>query len=766
MSRSLSQTTLSTWRLSTQILLPVGLTVLLAIGLTVFGLFWTARQSNEVSVQRQIRAARHAINTSLKELARQQQTIAAWDRAVEEFQKSAPDWSWVDDEIGVWLYKMFGRNQVYILNARNEPVYAMVEGARAPARTFLELQQELSILVDEARNDKPSRPQEHETVTPFFAKDVRPARLVAIEGRPAAARAAKFVPLTSAVVQEPGSEFIIIGVHFLDANFLANLAQGSLFDRPRFTQAAAASASEVVLPLRNDRGEHIGYFMWEPELPGTRILRVLGPIATLVIGIVVAVMGLLARSLQRSMFELQASQTYAQHLASHDGLTGLPNRTLFAERLDQALAQHDPSGNMSVLMLDLERFKQVNDTLGPLAGDILIRDVAGRLSGLLRSTDTVARVGGDEFAILQTGIHGKSDIESLCERIMRAMKQPFEILGNQVFVGISIGAALASEANADRADLMRKANIALYSAKEQGFDCFRFFDPSLDETVQFRSKIEDELRTALMLENGLRVFYQPLVSSRDQSIIGLEALVRWQHPAMGLISPGQFIPIAEKTGLIVPLGEWVLLRACSTALRWPNLFVAVNLSSIQLRTHGFAEKVMGIVRDCQADPRQIELEITESSLLEDDPLARSTLKALRGFGFRIALDDFGTGYSSLSYLHRFEIDKLKIDRSFVQHLGHASNLGSSAIISAVVALGRTLKLTVVAEGVETEEQSRLLIQMGCDELQGYLFSRPLPEENLTALLGASSDDHQPGSTDTSMRGKEQGQASESTSDSS
>jgi EAL domain-containing protein (putative c-di-GMP-specific phosphodiesterase class I) len=291
---------------------------------------------------------------------------------------------------------------------------------------------------------------------------------------------------------------------------------------------------------------------------------------------------------------------------------------------------------------------------------------------------------------------------------------------------------IAPEAGLDRVDLLRKADIALYRAKGEGRNCYRLFTAAMDETVKMRGTVEEELRAALVSGEGLRVYYQPQVAGVTQSIIGLEALVRWQHPTRGLISPEQFISVAEETGLICQLGEWVLRQACETSRRWPDLFIAVNLSPMQIRSSGFAERVLTIVRESRADPRHIELEVTESVLLNDDDHVRDALKQLRATGVRIALDDFGTGYSSLSYLRRFEVDKIKIDRSFIQQLGHRAD--SAAIVTAVVTLGHAMGLTVTAEGVETSEQSAFLAAVGCNGLQGYLFSRAIPEEEVDALL--------------------------------
>ncbi|WP_262271878.1 putative bifunctional diguanylate cyclase/phosphodiesterase [Microvirga yunnanensis] len=701
-----------------------------------------AHQSDSISVERQVRTTRHAIHSSVYELSKQQQTIAVWDQAVQELHSPSTNWQWVNDEIGVWLYQLFGHDQVYILDPHNAPVYAMTDGERASADQFLRVKSDLQTLINGVRDpvhaeqnrQNRSRLGQASSVAGSGDEVDFDAHFLEVLGRPAAASAMKFMPSTAAVTQERGREFIIVSVRFLDSDFLKELSERNLIDGARLSQLDTAMSSEKALPLTSDLGRPIGYFIWTPELPGTKILWVLGPIAGLVLATVVMMMALLVRWLRRSMLELRASEAHAQHLASHDVLTGLPNRSLFDERLDQALVRTRRGDKLALLTLDLDRFKQVNDMLGHVAGDILLREFAGRLSRLIRPTDTVARLGGDEFALVQTGIQDRHDVEALCARILEAVRQPFDLLGRQAVVGVSIGVVLAPEAGTDRAELLRKADIALYHAKDEGRDCHRYFTNSMDESVKRRALIEEELRTALGSGEGLKVFYQPQVARTGGPMIGLEALIRWEHPTRGLITPDQFIPVAEETGLIVPLGEWVLRQACATSHRWPDLFVAVNLSPVQFRSGGFAQRVIEIVRECGADPRRIELEVTEGTLLDNDEFTRGALDLLRSAGFRIALDDFGTGYSSLSYLRQYEVDKIKIDRSFIQHLGHAADEDSAAIITAIVTLGHTLGLTVAAEGIETEDQKLALAAMGCDELQGYLFSRALPEEEVAGLL--------------------------------
>ena len=414
-------------------------------------------------------------------------------------------------------------------------------------------------------------------------------------------------------------------------------------------------------------------------------------------------------------------------------MSGLANRALLNDRVDQELARvARGSRRCALLYIDLDGFKDINDRHGHQAGDELIREFACRVASLVRAGDTVARIGGDEFAILVCDVDRPQSLEALCARVVEAANTPFEVAGMKVFIGASVGVVLASEPDCRYSDLLRKADVALYKAKSEGRGCYRMFCDEMDERHKLRSQIHAELRKALAMDLGLDVYYQPLYSNVGEELVCVEALLRWDHPVLGTLGPTQFIPVAEETGLIFDLGEWVLARACETLRPWPQIALAVNVSPVQLRDPQLAQRVVRIVREHGFDPRRLQLEVTENALFNADGVVACCLRDLRAVGIRIALDDFGTGYSSLTHLRRLEVDKVKIDRSFVQHLGQSAD--SAAIVQAVANIGKTLGLMVTAEGVETEEQRRFLAATGCTELQGYLFSRPLPKHAIVELL--------------------------------
>jgi diguanylate cyclase (GGDEF)-like protein/PAS domain S-box-containing protein len=427
------------------------------------------------------------------------------------------------------------------------------------------------------------------------------------------------------------------------------------------------------------------------------------------------------------------AQEKLAYLAHHDPLTSLPNRTKFREDLEQTLRLVNRDGRVAVLCLDLDHFKEINDSLGHPIGDDLLKDVACRLRTSVREGDTVARLGGDEFAIVQAGIDLQaSESSSLAERLVEILGAPYVIQGHQLNIGVSIGIAFAPNDGEDPDQLLKNADMALYRAKEDGRGTYRFFEPGMDARAQARRLLEIDLRAALTRDE-FEVHYQPIHDLKTDQITAFEALIRWKHPLRGMISPMDFIPLAEETGLITQLGDWILRKACMDAATWSReVRVAVNLSPVQFKNSNLVQSVISALAASGLVPERLELEITESVLLQDSEATLAALHKLRSFGVKISMDDFGTGYSSLSYLRSFPFDKIKIDRSFVHEL--ATRDDSMAIVRAVTGLGKSLGISIVAEGVETNEQLGLLRTEGCTEVQGFLFSRPRPAQDVEAML--------------------------------
>jgi len=437
--------------------------------------------------------------------------------------------------------------------------------------------------------------------------------------------------------------------------------------------------------------------------------------------------------LKEEIADREELQAKSQYLAYHDSLTGLGNRMLFKEQLDEALRDVSVAPHpLAVLFVDLDGFKAVNDTLGHSIGDLLLKSIAIKLRDLLPSTDRIARLGGDEFAILQMSSSQPADSILLAEQIIEAAGHSHTIDGHEVTVGASVGIAIGHAGDVNTESLLKNADLAMYSAKSDGRGTYRIFDPEMDAIVQSKRMLERDMRTAL-IQGGFALFYQPLINLQTKKVTAFEALMRWTHPERGLVSPSEFVPIAEDVGLIVQLGEWALRQACMEATKWPDdIRVSVNLSPLQFAKGNLVATVMSALASSGLSATRLELEITESVLLEKSERNIAILNQLREFGIRISMDDFGTGYSSIGYLRSFPFDKIKIDQTFVRDL--LVDEGSMAIVRAIANLGISFGITTTAEGVETEEQMRRLNLEGCVEVQGYLYSKPVPADEVGGLL--------------------------------
>ena len=448
-------------------------------------------------------------------------------------------------------------------------------------------------------------------------------------------------------------------------------------------------------------------------------------------------MGLVASLLEDEREASELATVEIEHLAYHDALTGLPNRPLFIDRLIVALAQVGRVNHkLAVFFLDLDRFKDINDSLGHSTGDTLLKAVADRIRRCVREGDTIARFGGDEFTLLIPRIDNIEDAAKIAQKIIETLKIPFMIAERELFVSTSIGISIYPSDGSDPETLVRNADSAMYRAKDQGRDNYQLYAPAMNARALERLSLENSLRKAIS-QNELVLHYQPLVDLSDKSIGGLEALIRWNHPELGLLSPAHFISAAEVSGLIVPIGNWVLLTACRQLKLWqkridPDLTVAVNLSARQFHQGNLTQEVLQALEQTGLHPGSLELEITESSAMQNAENSIHTLRELKALGVRISMDDFGTGYSSLSYLKRFPIDTLKLDQSFVRDV--TTDRGDAAIVSAVISMAHSLDLKVIAEGVETAEQLAFLQKQHCDYIQGYFFSKPLSIEELEPYL--------------------------------
>lgn len=692
--------------------------------------FYAAVQADRVSLERQKIFFANGLQDQIAAVGREQESVSVWDDSVTNAKSG--NQAWMAENLSVWMYSYYGHNRVYVLDDVNRPIHAMQEGKVVPASVYGADEPALLPTIEKLRQLIAQPPKENASGRPakMVAED-----LVSLDGKPAVLSVMPLVPSSDRVTQAPGSEYLHVSVEFINAAVIGKIAEKYLLDGAHLLPLSQ-SVGSAAIPLMDSRGVILGYIGWDQERPGLTLIRKAGP--ALIAGMLLAAgaLAFLLRRLRRTSLALQTSQADAQYLAFHDTLTGLPNRTLFEDRLRRALLTTGrDTARTALLYLDVDRFKHVNDTLGHPAGDELVRQTAARLQRTIREIDTVARLGGDEFAIILVDIRDTRVAEDISERLLRKLQEPFRLMDDQVFVSASIGIALASGPKVDADDLLRKADIALYEAKKNGRGRYQVFAGDMDDLLLRKRKVENALRRALRGGTEIKLAYQPIFAADGRTIVGAEALIRWAHEIHGALPPQQFIAIAEERGMIGELGQWVQREACRFAASTQLPWVAVNVSPLQLRDAGFAGQVASILAETGLPPARLQLEITESVLLENSDTTRTALEALRRSGVGVVLDDFGTGYSSLNYLRRHLIDKLKIDRSFVRLLDEDSS--SAAIVKALIDLAIALDVEVTAEGVETEEQKALLVGMGCHQLQGYLLAPPIEPAQLLLLPGLS-----------------------------
>jgi diguanylate cyclase (GGDEF)-like protein len=698
-----------------QVIVPIAMLIGLALLATMGLILIAAEEQNREAVAEGERRIAIALDTRRRWLASLVQDYAVWDEAHERLHRR-PEPAWAEANIGRWLIQSHGIADSFVIAADGTLAFAMVAGRIAnPATT-------------------PLGPDLRALLAGRGAVAMAGGALVGLVEFDGALAMAAVHAITresrAAPPPEPAASRLVL-LQRLEPRVVDELGTG--IGLVRLTLARAARPGRPGVELVTVAGTAAALLTFEPVRPGDWFLGKTLPSMAAIALVVLGCSATTLRESRKAALAVATSEARAQHLALHDMLTGLPNRVLFGDRLERALARlRREGGALALLYLDLDRFKTVNDTLGHAAGDLLLRRATTRLLQCLRDSDTLARLGGDEFAILQE-VGGDERIapEGLARRLLAAFAEPFELDGHQLFVSLSIGIALAPADGDDPATLMKRADIALYRAKEDGRATLRCFEPAMDALLSARREIECDLRQAIE-RREFELVYQPQVDLASGRTIGAEALLRWNHPGRGIVLPEDFIAIAEETGLIVTIGRWVLRRACRDAVACADLKVSVNLSAAQFRRGDVVEEVKAALRDSGLPPARLELELTESLLFAAPDKALATLHQLRALGVRLAMDDFGTGYSSLSQLHRFPFDIVKIDRSFVGRIAPGSS--GAAITRAIVELGRSLGLETVAEGVEIEAQRSYLAAIGCHAAQGFQTGRPMPLPELAARL--------------------------------
>ena len=703
------------------------------------------RQSDFVSVERQVKAARHAIEASVDELALQQESVAIWDDAASHVVQRPRDMGWIHDNIGSWLFRLFDHSETFILDGRDAPIYASSDGALASPERYRSVGNDLKRLVEGVRGGDHGPPGTHDrrpgglvssdSTVRTTPRAIHESHLMLVHGRPAVASAMLIKPSTSGYVKADGAWPILLSIRYLDQAFLRELAQRQLIADPRLSRIADAGPGEHSLLLRNHWGDGIGYFIWKPELPGSKIAAELLPASGFVLFVVALLTTFLSGRLRSALREATAAAREAKHLASHDPLTGLPNRSVLQDRMEQLTSAEAP-GHFALVLFDVDEFKATNDTLGHDAGDALLKSFGQRLKQFARRNDLVARLGGDEFAILFGGTSDAHAVEALIADFLHLLAEPVLHGDKRIECQASAGASLY-DGTGDASEILKQADLALYASKAAGRGTFRLYEPSMSSKMRVRQKML-ALAKSSAEQDHVRPFYQPKVDLRTGRIVGFEALLRCCPPGGSICGPHRIAAAFEDSSLAAQLSGRMLAHVTADVAAWRAAgvefgHVALNAAAADLSRRDFAEHLLGKLAGSGLRPTDIQLEVTESVFLGRSAAhVRRTLERLSHAGVKVALDDFGTGFASLSHLKHFPVDIIKIDRSFINHLQVDEQDG--AIVYALIGLASALKLEVVAEGIETSAQRDFLQALGCTTGQGYLFGRAAPRESVESLL--------------------------------
>ncbi|KRB49258.1 diguanylate cyclase [Rhizobium sp. Root708] len=706
---------------SSPLLVGFSLAVLFAafvMGTIYLTMFWATDRSDRAAIVRQDRLVELAVSKMQASIAHDQESATVWDDAVERV--TAHDRDWLDANLGRWMHSYFGHDQAFIVGPDDRLVYGFSIDQADETRAYVAVSGAAQELIGPLRKRLAANDTSGVTDHTLSIGEVDVFR---ISDRPAIVSVKPIMSDTGNIIQAAGREYLHVAVRYLDGDFATSLGQEYFFKDMRFAMSAGDNPLLRSFPVSSKSGVVIGYFTWRPFRPGHMALRATEPILTVGCAIILCAATGLVFALQRRSRRLRESQSELLRLAHHDPLSGLPNRAAFTAMVSKTLANCDAT----ILFLDLDRFKQVNDTLGHAVGDRLICHVAQRLCATAKTALMVSRMGGDEFTMIVPGTD-LAAIERLAESLIGAIRQPFDIDGQPIAIGLSIGIAFSADGSSDGIDVLRRADIALYQAKATGRNRFVIFGAQMDQMMKARRELEYDLRSALKDRCQIEVHYQPIFGAREGQLLGVEALARWRHPTKGFVQPDVFIQIAEEAGLITQLGEQVLTIALADAVSWPGLSLSVNASALELRDEDYGRRVGDIIDRFSFDPTQLEIEITESAILEDEAACRDNIEVLRGRGVQFALDDFGTGFSSFGRMQKLDVDRIKIDRCFVEGCGTVGS--NEAIVQAMINLAHAQGMRATAEGIETDVQRNRLRELGCDALQGFLLSRPVGSDKI------------------------------------
>ena len=706
----------STWGFGLKVAIPAALVLAAAIFAASLVLSDMSAQVDRIEEANRSKAASSALRAFLTRLSETHGDYAKWDDAVDALYGKV-DTDFVDRNLRASTLGGVLFDQVYLLDENDRDVFGYRRGSAVMRPLREEFGVPINLMIERARDRSNLRGVQ----TAFLSDRAGTLQAVAIGSvmpsddlRPVPERTRLLVlarPVDAKAIDRLGSDFVFADLH----------VEG---------KPAPESSS---LPILDPTGNRIASLVWTPSRQGTEALVRVAPTAVLAIVLVCGTMAFLLVIGFHNLIELQRREQEALRSASHDGLTGLPNRRALSHELGEAV-NASRAGAVAVIYLDLDGFKEINDTYGHEIGDRLLVKVAAAFSAICAGQGLLARVGGDEFAVVVRAPNAAERAAALAEVMVRCCDAIFDLDGRQVQISASAGVSGNEHAPLSADELMRRADVTMYIAKDSGRNRVAIYDPSIDAARTEQVRLAEDLRTAIR-EDRLAVVYQPIFEAGSMRPSGVEALLRWLHPEIGLVPPDKFVPIAEENGLIEPIGEWVLRRACEDALSWPDVKLSVNVSAVQFRNPGFDSLLARVLAETGFPSRRLEIEMTETHLVANPDRAQAIIASIRELGVTISLDDFGTGYSSIGYLRRFTFDKLKLDRSLV--IGITTDESVRELCGATIALGRALDLSVTAEGVETEQEAAILRLAGCDHLQGYAFARPMTAEVVGSFLVAT-----------------------------
>jgi len=719
------------------VVVSIGVIVAVAILCIEVAVISSAQRTDQAAIEHEMQQFSSEMNSYGERVLREVKSVATSESAIRNIRVKF-DPNWAKQRVGSWLETFFNHDYVFVFDALDNPIYSLVGHRSAEAKLFETARSALTSVVDYMRGRNPTMYDgirvNQASLTEGGAQP-HAAVIRRLLGRPAVVAAVAVGPIEGIPPALDKAAPIMMSVKFIDSDVLSGIESRLRLTNLRKIDEDPVPPGDFVYDLDSPNGSKIGRFAWTPKGSGAEIVHRVVPFIAVAFAGFAMLAAFVLRYMRRTAVAIAAGESRLRHLAMHDPLCGLPNRIFFGERLEAVIDEvRAGSAPAAVFYIDLDHFKDVNDTLGHPVGDELIRNVTLRLSHTLRGGDLVARLGGDEFAVISSIDDDSQKMMAIAQRMISAICAPYSVGGQNILIGASIGIAVIDRNCAGAADIMRYADMALYRAKNEGRNRVCIYDAAMDADLSNRKLLEGDLREAI--ENDrLQLHYQPIVNKSGDTMVGVEALCRWTHPQRGEIAAPEFIAAAEHSGLIIELGAWVLRRACLDGKAWPGLTIAVNVSPLQFRRSDFPEVVERTLAETQFDPVRLELELTESVLLGNLDIVESGMLRLQALGVRLALDDFGTGYSSLLYLRRFPFDKLKIDRSFVSSIEKAAD--AAAIVHAVVSLGRGLGMKVTAEGVETADQQLFLRAAGVHSMQGYRFGKAVPAAQISARLKAS-----------------------------